>query len=390
MAEAEPLTDERIRRRRVAAQLLHRPRASSPAEVVRHLLGIQAQDLPGLEARIPGQDRRTHRREGRPRAPAGSVDRPHVGHARNAPPHPDRGPHVARSAHDGAENLQRRTPAPPGGCAGGPGGARFAGHARRTAAAGAAAPRGARGPAARQGHPDTRAGNRPPRLAGGSERHRLLRAGSRRRVCARPYQRLAPRTTPNGPVEPGRRAGSALSAGPRSRSAGRSDLVVGSPRRRRQPRLARHRRPSRGGRDRTRADVVASRLTPGRTGGSRSPAARVRRVPPGLEGPRSHRVGLGLEAHQPRRRLAASRSSRRRRAAGTWPRTIGRRIPMFNRSAGWRPPSNERSPRSGVRSNPSGECPPESGNLDTSVTCTRLQATRMLLTSRAARDGQGA
>jgi len=58
MAEAEPLTEARIRRRRVAAQLLHRPRASSPADVVGHLLGIQAQDLPAsrlaFRARIEG------------------------------------------------------------------------------------------------------------------------------------------------------------------------------------------------------------------------------------------------------------------------------------------------------------------------------------------------
>ncbi|HXJ65235.1 MAG TPA: winged helix DNA-binding domain-containing protein [Actinomycetota bacterium] len=45
MADADVLTDERLRRRRVAAQLLHRPRHSSPSALVRHLAGVQAQVL---------------------------------------------------------------------------------------------------------------------------------------------------------------------------------------------------------------------------------------------------------------------------------------------------------------------------------------------------------
>jgi mono/diheme cytochrome c family protein len=45
MADAGELTDDRIRRRRVAAQLLHRPRRQSPAALVRHLAGVQAQVL---------------------------------------------------------------------------------------------------------------------------------------------------------------------------------------------------------------------------------------------------------------------------------------------------------------------------------------------------------
>ena len=58
MAPAEPLTDEHIRRRRVAAQLLHRPKRSGPAALVRHLTGVQAQVLDAaalaLRARAEG------------------------------------------------------------------------------------------------------------------------------------------------------------------------------------------------------------------------------------------------------------------------------------------------------------------------------------------------
>jgi mono/diheme cytochrome c family protein len=54
----ELLSDERVRRRRVDAQLLHRPRRSDPAALVRHLTGVQAQVLPAaglaLRARTEG------------------------------------------------------------------------------------------------------------------------------------------------------------------------------------------------------------------------------------------------------------------------------------------------------------------------------------------------
>jgi len=45
MAANGTLDDDAIRRRRVAAQWLHRPRRASPAAVVRHLTGVQAQVL---------------------------------------------------------------------------------------------------------------------------------------------------------------------------------------------------------------------------------------------------------------------------------------------------------------------------------------------------------
>ena len=58
MPTADVLTDEGIRRRRVAAQLLHRPRRLPAVDLVRHLLGVQAQDLPAarlaFRARIEG------------------------------------------------------------------------------------------------------------------------------------------------------------------------------------------------------------------------------------------------------------------------------------------------------------------------------------------------
>lgn len=58
MPRARPLTDERMRRLRSAAQLLHRPGRRSPVEVVRHLTGIQAQVLSAaglaLRARTEG------------------------------------------------------------------------------------------------------------------------------------------------------------------------------------------------------------------------------------------------------------------------------------------------------------------------------------------------
>jgi hypothetical protein len=58
MPRARPLTDDIVRRLRVAAQLLHRPRRRSVAELVRHLGGVQAQVLSAaglaLRARTTG------------------------------------------------------------------------------------------------------------------------------------------------------------------------------------------------------------------------------------------------------------------------------------------------------------------------------------------------
>src|SRR5437773_3440921 len=62
MAAAKVLSDERLRRRRVAAQLLHRPARRRPDEVVGELGGVQAQLLPAaalaLRARSEGQTER--------------------------------------------------------------------------------------------------------------------------------------------------------------------------------------------------------------------------------------------------------------------------------------------------------------------------------------------
>jgi hypothetical protein len=45
MPGAKPLTDDQVRRLRVAAQLLHRPRRYSAVDLLRHLTGVQAQVL---------------------------------------------------------------------------------------------------------------------------------------------------------------------------------------------------------------------------------------------------------------------------------------------------------------------------------------------------------
>jgi hypothetical protein len=58
MVQSAPLTDEQVRRARIAAQLLHRPGRRSVADLVSHLTGVQAQVLPAaslaLRARRAG------------------------------------------------------------------------------------------------------------------------------------------------------------------------------------------------------------------------------------------------------------------------------------------------------------------------------------------------
>jgi hypothetical protein len=73
MGDPHVMTDERIRRRRVAAQLLHRPRRSGPAALVRHLTGVQSQVLSAaalaLRARAEGcTAERVHRARTRDRS----------------------------------------------------------------------------------------------------------------------------------------------------------------------------------------------------------------------------------------------------------------------------------------------------------------------------------
>jgi hypothetical protein len=49
------LTDDEVRRLRMAAQLLHRPRRRSAVDVVRHLTGVQAQSLPAARLAFPAR-----------------------------------------------------------------------------------------------------------------------------------------------------------------------------------------------------------------------------------------------------------------------------------------------------------------------------------------------
>jgi len=55
MPRIKALTDDDVRRRRSAAQLLHRPRRRSAADLVRHLTGIQAQSLPAARLAFPAR-----------------------------------------------------------------------------------------------------------------------------------------------------------------------------------------------------------------------------------------------------------------------------------------------------------------------------------------------
>jgi winged helix DNA-binding protein len=55
MPRIKALTDDEIRRRRSAAQLLHRPKRRSVADLVRHLTGIQAQSLPAARLAFPAR-----------------------------------------------------------------------------------------------------------------------------------------------------------------------------------------------------------------------------------------------------------------------------------------------------------------------------------------------
>ncbi|TMK68035.1 MAG: winged helix DNA-binding domain-containing protein [Actinobacteria bacterium] len=49
------LTDDEVRRRRSAAQLLHRPKRRSAADLVRHLTGMQSQSLPAARLAFPAR-----------------------------------------------------------------------------------------------------------------------------------------------------------------------------------------------------------------------------------------------------------------------------------------------------------------------------------------------
>src|SRR6266700_1856755 len=66
MAPVATLTDEQVRRARIAAQLLHRPGRRSVADLVTHLTGVQAQVLPAASLAL---------RAGRAGLSAAAVDR---------------------------------------------------------------------------------------------------------------------------------------------------------------------------------------------------------------------------------------------------------------------------------------------------------------------------
>jgi hypothetical protein len=55
MPRIKTLTDDEIRRRRIAAQHLHRPRRRSAVDLIRHLTGIQAQSLPAARLAFPAR-----------------------------------------------------------------------------------------------------------------------------------------------------------------------------------------------------------------------------------------------------------------------------------------------------------------------------------------------
>jgi hypothetical protein len=55
MPRIKTLTDDEIRRRRTAAQHLHRPKRRSAVDLVRHLTGIQAQSLPAARLAFPAR-----------------------------------------------------------------------------------------------------------------------------------------------------------------------------------------------------------------------------------------------------------------------------------------------------------------------------------------------
>jgi hypothetical protein len=55
MPRIKTLTDDEVRRRRTAAQHLHRPRRRSAVDLVRHLTGIQAQSLPAARLAFPAR-----------------------------------------------------------------------------------------------------------------------------------------------------------------------------------------------------------------------------------------------------------------------------------------------------------------------------------------------
>src|SRR6266545_4105008 len=55
MPRIRTLADDEVRRRRTAAQHLHRPRRRSAVDLVRHLTGIQAQSLPAARLAFPAR-----------------------------------------------------------------------------------------------------------------------------------------------------------------------------------------------------------------------------------------------------------------------------------------------------------------------------------------------
>jgi hypothetical protein len=55
MPRIKALTDDEVRRRRSAAQLLHRPKRRSAADLVRHLTGMQSQSLPAARLAFPAR-----------------------------------------------------------------------------------------------------------------------------------------------------------------------------------------------------------------------------------------------------------------------------------------------------------------------------------------------
>jgi hypothetical protein len=55
MPRIRKLSDDEVRRRRTAAQHLHRPRRRSAVDLVRHLTGIQAQSLPAARLAFPAR-----------------------------------------------------------------------------------------------------------------------------------------------------------------------------------------------------------------------------------------------------------------------------------------------------------------------------------------------
>ena len=301
-------------------QLLHRPRAAGVAEVVGRLLAVQAQDLRAarlaLRARTTGLRRRRRRRRAHRRALGGR----RVADARHAAPRRARGLSVAAGAH-GAHAPGGEPPAP------GPGGRgarrrRARGEDRRARA-------GRRGPAhaprarradRRRGHPHRGPGDAAPARC--SPRCAASRCSARCATTAATPSRSpatgsaprrrgsrAPIATPRWPSSPAatspataRRRPPTSPPGAACRCATRAPGWRRSP-----PSWPARRRPRRPRRARP-----APAAIPG------APAARLRPLPAGLEGPRVRRPRPPRQARSSRRRDAA-RDGDRRRAAPSAP-----------------------------------------------------------------------